>query len=316
MIHSAAEFFAPLSIDEFRSEYWRRRPVQIKGDPKKVEGVFDHTRFFEYCGHPAVDLYAGQTFHEVKFQQVGVNAHQAERLFRHGFTIQCEDLHLAHPVLLEVANHVRDALGIFSAMEAGAFLSSPGVGFGFHIDPNPDIFSLQIAGTKRWTFSKLPAMRYPLTQTVLPPKGPPRGDPWQELERPKVEEFIQIEQQPGDIFYFPGGVWHATATLGESNSCHVVLASTNDTWAELLFSALRPKLDAREAWRNVGDRSSTTGPEMHAQVAARVAELKEVVAGLEVDELMALLVEQRAARAKGGYRQHYVAQAQKGHPKA
>jgi len=303
MIDSAEEFFGSISIEEFQAKYWRKRPVQILGSRDKIKGLFDVDKFFEYCSHPEIELYAASILNEVYFQQIPVTCPQAKRFFRHGFTIQCEDLHRAHPGLMELANKVRDALGIYSAMEAGVFLAPPGIGFGTHFDPNPDIWTIQLKGTKRWVYSEERGATFPLLQTVLPPEGQPIGDPSYTIERPDLETHITIDQNPGDIFYFPGGCWHSTETLGTEDSCHVVIASINETFSDLVFDTLRPKLNQLDGWRDISGDTSITDPAMNAILGQRLVELKSVVDKLSAKELLTEICNGRELRRSGSYRQ-------------
>lgn len=303
MIDSAEAFFAPMSVEEFKSEYWRKKPVRIKGTPEKIAGLFDPNKFFEYASHPEVDLYAAETFEEYKFHQIPVAAPQADRLSRHGFTIQCEDVHRAHPGVFKLASAIRNALGIYSAMEAGAFLSRPGPGFPAHVDPNPDIWSVQITGTKRWTYGAERDVWHPLVQTAVTPVGDPVGDPWNEIKNPDQSKFIAIDQEPGDIFYFPGGVWHGTETLGTEPAIHLVLASINETYADFFADFMRPRLLATREWREISGALPIDSNQIPGELEKRLLELKEVVAGITVADLVAQLAAGREERQKPSYRQ-------------
>ena len=35
------------------------------------------------------------------------------------------------------------------------------------------------------------------------------------IVRPDPSTFEEIVQEPGDLFYFPGGTWHSTDTIGD-----------------------------------------------------------------------------------------------------
>lgn len=306
LFNSIDDLFQPLSLDDFRANYWRRRPVQIKGTPDKFAGLLDVDRFFsKYASHADVDLFAGKVFDEGRFQQISINHAQAEKLFMYGFTIQIEDLHWAHPPLMQLNAGLRDALGIYAAMEAAAFLAAPGVGFGIHFDPNPDIWTLQISGRKKWRYSTEVAVRHPLTQTIVPKTGIPQCDQWCDVARPDPETFEEVIQEPGDLFYFPGGAWHSTETIDDVPSCHVVLSSTNETYADFFSTVLQPLLLRRPEWRDVNGNTSLDDPSIRDGLQHRLQELKSIVADLDADHLMQALAAGRAERTKGAYRASY-----------
>jgi 50S ribosomal protein L16 3-hydroxylase len=303
MFERFEDLFGPVTRDEFVKTYWRKRPLHVRGKPDRYAGLVDRAKFFALAGHPKAEVFAGLPDDKNRFHQIPVSASQAAHLFDTGFTIQVEDLHHVVPELLQLANMVRDALGIYAAMEAGMFLSPPSRGYPCHFDPNPDIWILQVEGTKKWRYSASPAVSNPLVQTVMPRAGAPRGDPWYELDRPDVSTFIETDLEPGDLLYFPGGLWHAAEAVHES--FHVVMASTNETWTDVLFELLRPELLARAEWRDVGDGTPLDAPELSGQVERRLAELKEAVGRLRMEDVSAALDRGRAARASGAYRQQW-----------
>jgi 50S ribosomal protein L16 3-hydroxylase len=275
MVKNASELMAPVSVDEFISEYWGRKPLHVPGPPEKLTSMFSREAYFDYCASPRSDLFIGKADSTGHFHQLGVSLYQARALHRLGFTIQMEDLHWSCTPVRELLAGVKKEVGLFQALEAAAFVSPPSTGYGVHFDPNPDAWALQIAGTKRWRLSRQAAAIHPLIHQTLQPGRKPAGDPHVDLERPDESDFIEVEVTPGDVLYFPGGCWH-TAEANEE-SCHVLLASQNAPWTDFLFEQLKDQLLHQSDWRQVPPRHSAWRSPMPQVLEQRCAELVEAI---------------------------------------
>lgn len=64
---------------------------------------------------------------------------------------------------------------------------------------------------------------------------------------------------PGDMLYFPAGMWHSVETIEEGISINISLMSVN--YASLVSSAIHHILIKKDAWRqSVVDNSGFCGP--------------------------------------------------------
>jgi ribosomal protein L16 Arg81 hydroxylase len=296
---SISSFLSPLSKAEFVESYLGRRAVYLPGDPKRIEGLMSRDSFFDLVDHPKADVFIGNVDADGRFHQFTIENRRARSMFACGFSLQVEELHLLDPQLMDLANTFREELGIFPAMEAAALLSPPSKGYPVHIDSNPDVWIIQVLGKKRWRFSKEPAVQSPLSWAMATKEKAWGGDPWAQLDKPDESEFADHVLTPGDVLYFPGGTWHTTEASEESLS--IIVASVNSTWPDFFFDQLRDGLLARPDWRHVPAASAN---DMRAVLMSRLAELQEVVAGLDPDALVDALDSGRKRRVKGAYRQH------------
>lgn len=278
MIRTLAELLHPITVDEFVAEYWGKKPVHISGSSDKFAGVFERDTFFEFAKSPRADMFVGKADERRHFHQLSTTAYNARALFCLGLTVQLEDLHWCCTPVRELVAAIKDALGMYAAMEAAAFLSPPGAGYGVHYDPNPSIWALQISGEKTWRYSPQPAAKYPIEHVTLNPTGKPTTS-WVDLERPDESKFEVAHMTPGDVFYFPAGVWHTAAASEES--CHLVLGSQIAPWTDFIFDKLKDNLLGRADWRQIPLAHPALGRGVNETLAERLRELAEMVEGLD-----------------------------------
>lgn len=293
-----SDLLQPLGVETFAQQYLAKRAVYMPGDASRLEGLLTRERFFHLIDNPKADVFIGNVDPEGRFHQFIIPNKRASSMLACGFSLQVEELHLLDSRLMEVANRLREDLGLYPAMEAAALLSPPSKGYPIHMDPNPDVWILQISGEKRWRFSRKPATPWPLSWAMATPTAAWGGDPWEALEKPGDHDFEEAMMTPGDILYFPGGTWHTTEATEESLS--VILANVNSTWVDFFFEELREKLLPNPAWRYI---PPTANSSMLDVLQKRYEEMTEVVGALDPKELIQKLESRRLLRRKGAYRQ-------------
>lgn len=289
----------PLDVETFVAENLGRRAVYIPGDAARFSKLLSRDSFFDLVDNPKSDVFIGNVDKDRRFHQFVIDNSRARSMLACGFSLQVEELHLLDQGLMELANNVREALGLHPAMEAAALLSPPDKGYPVHIDANPDVWIIQIHGSKRWRYSKERATENPLSWAMATADKAWGGDRWDCLEKPDEREFSESVLTPGDVLYFPGGTWHATQALEESLS--VIIASVNSTWPDFFFSVLRDKLLERPQWRNI---PAERGNDMQAVLRSRLDELQEMIGTVDAGELDKALVAAREKRRRGAYRQN------------
>jgi len=277
-VKTATELLAPLKVDDFIQNYWGKKPIHIQGNPDKFNSFFDREDFFEYSRSPRADMFMGKADDKQHFHQLSTTAYNARALFRLGMTIQMEDVHWLNTPVRELLVGLKHELGLYCGMEAAAFLSPPGAGYGIHYDPNPDIWALQLSGTKTWRYSPEPAAQYPIEHVTLNPSGKPQTN-WVDIERPNEDEFLEAHLEPGDVFYFPAGTWHTAAATEES--CHIVLASQIAPWTEFVLEILRKKLLHKTEWRQIPLHHHAWEHAMNDVLKERMGELVHTVQELD-----------------------------------
>jgi ribosomal protein L16 Arg81 hydroxylase len=297
------KILSPLSVEEFTNDYMGKRAVHLPGNAEDVAHLIDKDGVLELCKNPKADVFAGKIDERGAFHQMQIDNPNARHLYACGWSLQVEELHFLKKEFMALANYIRAELGVYSAMEAGVMLASAGKGYPFHFDPNPDVWIFQIFGAKKWFYVEEPAIDRPLEYSILPrgDRNPLSSSPHYELGRPNLEDKKEIILEPGDVFYFPGGTWHAAEAQEEC--CHVIIASVNSAWTDVFFDLLKDKLLDRPAWRQIPEDNETRKQHLSEVSENRLADLKAAVDSLTIDEIAAALRAGRKKRDKGAYRQ-------------
>lgn len=136
-------------------------------------------------------------------------------------------------------------------------------------------FTIQLSGRKKWTL-KQGSVKHPLRGTTPHYRSPPDVIENQikaaRLSNPDYEygmildsnsfgDEVEIIMEPGDILYFPAGMWHKVETLEYGVSINISLMGSN--YANIFCKALEHELLKREEWREVicnGIRKSNDEP--------------------------------------------------------
>jgi lysine-specific demethylase/histidyl-hydroxylase NO66 len=144
--------------------------------------------------------------------------------FEAGATLVLQGLHFWWPPLGEFCRILERDLG-HPAQANAYFTPREAQGLPVHHDTH-DVFSLQVAGEKRWLVYE-PAVELPLKdQRYDPTMGAP-GEP-----------VHDVHLRPGDTLYLPRGWLHA-ATTSASDSLHITVGVNVHTWLDAIKAALR-----------------------------------------------------------------------------
>ena len=132
---------------------------------------------------------------------------------------------------------------------------------GWHYDFQEN-FTLQLSGVKRWTVQK-GTVRAPVARGCTPHYNAPEavesqllaarlahrdfcfGEP--ERGQNAVGEVEVVTLRPGDVFYFPAGMWHTIDVMEPGVSINISLMATN--YASVTCQALQHVLLKKEEWR-------------------------------------------------------------------
>ena len=138
-----------------------------------------------------------------------------------------------------------------------------------------DNFTLQLSGSKKWRL-KQGIVKHPLRGCTPHYSAPDAvesqikasrltcpnfqfGWPENETLNNSIGEVKEIIMKPGDMLYFPAGMWHSVETLEEGISINISLMAT--TYASLVSSSLQHVLLKHEGWNEViVDNSQDNGP--------------------------------------------------------
>jgi Cupin superfamily protein len=163
--------------------------------------------------------------------------------FEDGATIVLQGLHLNWQPLAEFCRSLESELD-HPAQANAYFTPRSAQGLPVHHDTH-DVFSLQVAGEKRWLVYD-PAWELPLKQQRY--KAETMGEPG--------DPVLDITLQPGDTLYLPRG-WLHEAKTSETDSLHLTVGVNVYTWMD----AFKAALDS--CAREVGFRRSPEGDPPH-----------------------------------------------------
>jgi 50S ribosomal protein L16 3-hydroxylase len=183
-----------ITQEEFLRDYWRKRPLHVKGFGDQLGIGLDEGAFSELVGqmersHPG----------QVRRSKSGV-------IFAQNLDLCCD--HLS-----SIAKRIRLQTSWPSVWFDG-ILTQERIGVGFHCDPN-DNFSIQRKGIKHWKLLN-PAHvdREAIRRTILGQDS--------ELEGDAAEGALEFLVEPGDILYIPLLWPHHGVPQGESLSFTLV----------------------------------------------------------------------------------------------
>jgi hypothetical protein len=158
--------------------------------------------------------------------------------FESGATLVLQGLHHSWPPLAEFCRLLETDLG--HPTQANAYFTPrEAQGLPVHHDTH-DVFSLQVAGEKRWLVYE-PVLELPLKDQKYGPELGGPGDPVQD-----------VTLRPGDTLYVPRG-WLHEATTSSTDSLHVTVGVNVYTWLDAFKAALA------ECESDVGFRRSPAG---------------------------------------------------------
>lgn len=155
-----------------------------------------------------------------------------------GATLVLQGLHHTWPPLAEFCR-VLEAELHHPAQANAYFTPRDAQGLPVHHDTH-DVFSLQVAGEKRWLVYE-PALELPLKDQKYRPE---HGEPG--------EAVLDVTLKPGDTLYLPRGWLHEAAT-SSTDSLHITVGVNIYTWLDAFKAALA------ECGDDVAFRRSPTG---------------------------------------------------------
>ncbi len=184
-----------------------------------------------------------------------ITPQQAGVLYDAGATICITEVETRVPRLASFVAAIKRQLGYPGKVAFNAYASPPGSGFNWHFDGRI-ASTLQIEGTKRWRFSRRPALDWPRGNGVRQTDGSARyGDlavartDWERLEPLDESDITTVLLEPGDLLILPAGVWH-DACGGPTGSVALNLAFLPLSHTKLVEDVLDGILDRDPAWRS------------------------------------------------------------------
>jgi bifunctional lysine-specific demethylase and histidyl-hydroxylase NO66 len=231
----------PVSAEEFLDEYWEKRPLVVA---RAEEGRFDDLLSVAgverlLCSGglrtPGFRLVkAGERLDDSSYSRsipwrpapfsgmAEIGRVLAE--FEDGATLVLQGLHHTWPPLAEFCRYLEIELG-HPAQANAYFTPRDAQGLPVHHDTH-DVFSLQVAGEKRWLVYE-PALELPLKDQKYGPELGESGEP-----------VHDVTLRAGDTLYLPRG-WLHQAMTASTDSLHITVGVNVYTWLDAFKAALR-----------------------------------------------------------------------------
>jgi len=303
MTHPLDSLFAPTAFHDFVAQTELVRPTIVHGTPERfafLPGLSDlSSASAAFLSHPG-QVRLKMTDRAGAHVEVAASGEQAARLYRLGGTAMLDRYERTNPAVRALCQGVEALAGMPpGTCSAIVHISTPGSGLGLHFDME-DVLTIQLVGTKRWGFSREAAVPHapaPHTLGHAPAVILRRcaRDP-EELERgPSPEGLVDVDLEPGSVFFLPKGHWHRTCALGESIS--LSLGWSGARWLDRVLAVLRDRLLVDPAWRAHALGAEATAPEpVRALAQAAASALSAASSELRIVERSDALLASKGLR--------------------
>jgi bifunctional lysine-specific demethylase and histidyl-hydroxylase NO66 len=160
--------------------------------------------------------------------------------FGNGASLRLFNIHRRFPRVDAVRRNLSDIFGAYCFVN-GYLTPKARQGFNPHYDAH-EVFILQIAGKKRWTF-------YDSGPDC--PTLPLRHQMFDKQKHLPGSEIETIDVGPGDVLYIPRGRFHSAKALDDVGSFHLTFGVEVNTWTtailELIEEMTDNQIDLRKA---------------------------------------------------------------------
>ncbi len=265
-----SQLFAPLSADDFLTEYWPTRAFVSHGPLSRVEGADALTldRILEAFARtpieskdavpPEIHVWfsdeAEKGWHtRQRKEECLVDAHAARILHdRKGGNLACYHTEKCMPELAEWCRRLTEETGNPSPFYISTYASPAGAGFQQHFDREETI-SLQLVGKKKWYWADNEVVKNPTERWMV--SNPPWVSPdlsrqlgGRTLPQQMPDGSFEAVLEPGSIVYIPKGWWHKTETSDQA-SLSVSIQCVVPSAFVIVLTAVRRLLTLKEEWR-------------------------------------------------------------------
>jgi hypothetical protein len=284
------KLLAPLSLKQFREEYWQRRHYVARSPRGLLQALatelegFDVQRLLE---RQTASIQAWFSTLEGEFRAVEVSRAAGTAAFEAGATLYLPQTGV--PALMAWQKRLARDLGHSQAsLTCSVFAARRGAGTRCHFDTLEN-FTIQLRGTKRWHVLPNRHLQAPLDNWVTGDDTTPEMDLYCDGPLPKDMPGAaeSIELQPGDVLYVPRGYWHSVEASEDSVSLFLGFPVTPAV--DLVLNTLRSRLLQDAMWReNFIDASAGPAfePGARAQMSKLLDALKMEVAELSVENVI------------------------------
>ena len=211
---------APVPVQEFLSDFWPERVFHSHGPMSRLPALFSSSELLSF--RVLSSSYQGwlgfgkgsQGPRMVSVQQVS-----PMHLYEMGLSVYLPDISSNVPGAEAFLRQLEAELGIGSGSSRITVWASPkDDGAATHFD-GEDVFSIQLAGSKRFEVAPMQEYAYPYGPQFAPGTAV-FDDMYPQLEKgfPDAEgaKFQAVEMKPGSVLFIPRGTWHRTTAAQDS----------------------------------------------------------------------------------------------------
>ena len=242
---------APVPIRQFLSDYWPQRVFFREGALKRLPALFSSPELASFralTSHYRGWLGFGRGSHSPRM--ISVQQVSPEHLYAMGLSVYLPDIEASVTGASAFLRQLETELGIAEGSARITVWASPkGDGVSPHFD-GEDVFSIQLAGTKRFEVAPMRDYANPVG-AQFSPGAPAYDDMYPQVENgfPDIDgvEFTAYDMKPGSVLFVPRGTWHRTSAAEDSFAISIVI--NPPTVAESFLAQLRHVLLQDPQWR-------------------------------------------------------------------
>jgi hypothetical protein len=286
-----ADLVSPVDLESFWRDFWPGQPFVTHGPLARLPSVFADPRFADL---PTLSShYRGRVlFGRGRAGPRSILVHDVEAapLYDMGLSLYLPDIEAMAPECADFLRSLERELGLGEGQARITAWASPAAdGIACHFDAE-DVFSVQLAGTKRFQVAETPALVHPVG-AQYGPGIPPSPDLYPQaaggFPDPDDVPFTEVVMQPGSVLFLPRGFWHRTEADANSLSISIILSSP--PVLDVLLGRLRDLLLQDPAWRmpvHAARLPSENAGSAEGYGAARLAELAGIIASITPADLL------------------------------
>jgi hypothetical protein len=281
---------APTPVQQFLRDFWPERVFRAHGLLSRLPALFSSRELSSFralaSGYRG---WLGFGHGARSSRMISVQETNPIHLYELGLSVYLPDISPNVPGAAAFLRALETELGIDEGCTRITVWASPrGDGAPTHFD-SEDVFSIQLAGSKRFEVAPMKEYAYPLGGQYGPGAAP-YDDMYPQLENGFPEatlaDFETVDMQAGSVLFLPRGTWHRT--LAEQDSFAISIGIRPPSVVESFLEQLRYVLLQDPEWRRpmYGVRGDEAQRKQALERARRVLDtVPNVVQAISTDHL-------------------------------